>query len=403
MLYAAGNWYKDRRKTQPPRYVFTRPIGGNFFKIRQYKIQSGGVQIELQRELAVKRFGFSNDLLAFAQTKKHFGFTYDLNAYQAATKKFNLSFDLNSFSEAVKHYGLSFDLKAYEPAVKHYGFSNDLLTFDEVIKHYGFSNDILAFESVIKHYGFSNDLNAYQSATKHFGLAFDLNAYEQVVKHYGFSNNILAFTPVIKHYGFSNDLLAFVTVTKHFGFTNDFNAYEIAVKHCGFTYDFETYQQIVKHFGLAYDLLANEAFYTWVMNLENAAVSKYENFNFNSISPNYACGADGIYLLGGTSDNGTAINGFAETGKLDFKTSQLKRALDVYAAKDGGKVTVNVKADDTDIPYTLRATDKLETVKANLARGVKDRVFQFKISNVEGSQASVSDVEVNLESLSRKI
>src|SRR5690606_5732595 len=82
--------------------------------------------------------------------------------------------------------------------------------------------------------------------------------------------------------------------------------------------------------------------YAWAMNLETGAMSKYDDFDFYALSGDMGADGAGLYRLSGTTDNGTAIPDFVQTGKLDFGKSELKRVIDYYQGVDGGPFDLTV-------------------------------------------------------------
>ncbi len=144
-------------------------------------------------------------------------------------------------------------------------------------------------------------------------------------------------------------------------------------------------------------------YYGYALNLTTGALSKLDNFEFNSLAGNLGADADGIYTLTGISNNGVAIPAFIETGTNDFKDSHLKRFTDAYIAKEGSALTLTVTTDNCTVPYSFPSTSSLQTVKKNLARGAKGRFVKIKVENVAGSAGSIESIELNTETLSRKV
>jgi hypothetical protein len=151
-------------------------------------------------------------------------------------------------------------------------------------------------------------------------------------------------------------------------------------------------------------LAATEKFYAWVLNLNTGAVSKFDNYNFNSLSGNLGANENGIFTLTGTSDNGTAIAGFIETGKKAFNKDGLCRVTDAYIGMKGGALKLTLTTENTGaIPYTTGVTTQLKTEKLNLARGAKGKYWTAKIENVAGSQAQIDEMTLLVEPIARRI
>ena len=152
------------------------------------------------------------------------------------------------------------------------------------------------------------------------------------------------------------------------------------------------------------DLLVSDTFFGWAMNLTTGAISKFDNYNFNSLTMTLGADKEGIHYLYGDTDNGAAIAGLVETGKLDHDVDYLKRVTDVYLSKDGGKAKLTVSTENsTEVTYRFRSTDKLEPIKANAAKGAKGKYWQYKLENVAGSVFETDEIEVVVQPLSRRI
>lgn len=141
---------------------------------------------------------------------------------------------------------------------------------------------------------------------------------------------------------------------------------------------------------------------SWLVNLATGAIASGDQA-YNSLSGHLGADSSGLYDCVGASDAGIAIDGYAETGKLDFKETSLKRVTDAYIGMDSDGLLLTVTTDNSSVAYNLPATTQLETVKANLARGAKGRYWQFRLDNVSGSVAKVDSVEFEVEKLSRRI
>jgi len=108
--------------------------------------------------------------------------------------------------------------------------------------------------------------------------------------------------------------------------------------------------------------------------------------------------------LSGDTDNGTAINGFIQSGLLDFGAPNKKRCTDAYVGVDGGNLILSVDAEDTGpIAYSLRNTTQMKTVKAPLALGAGGRYWKYRLANVAGSKAVVDELEVIVVNRQRRV
>jgi len=79
----------------------------------------------------------------------------------------------------------------------------------------------------------------------------------------------------------------------------------------------------------------------WVVNMDTAASSQYDNYGFNSFFSrggiSYGVAGDGIYKLKGATDAGSIISGLLEIGRSDCGTRKPKKILDVYLGVSSSK------------------------------------------------------------------
>lgn len=144
------------------------------------------------------------------------------------------------------------------------------------------------------------------------------------------------------------------------------------------------------------------------MNTGNFGTSEYYDYNFASFcrhdGSHYGGGADGIYLLSGATDNGTAIAASIEKREMDLGTAKMKRLTDVYLQlRSDGNYTIKIVGDGNvvEIPVT-DAGANLHAKKVDLPRGLMGRRVGFGFSNASGSDFTLDDFEFEWEVLSRR-
>lgn len=144
---------------------------------------------------------------------------------------------------------------------------------------------------------------------------------------------------------------------------------------------------------------------TLVLNTENTAVSEYSNFAFNSYAylqgQLLACKDDGLYLLGGDTDNGTEIEAILRTGLMDFGTSNKKILTDAYIGyTTSGRLLLKTLSTEGGTKqerwYELTAVtaDSPTANRVKTAHGVKARYWQFEIRNLDGNDFELEKIEV---------
>lgn len=141
----------------------------------------------------------------------------------------------------------------------------------------------------------------------------------------------------------------------------------------------------------------------YVMNLENAAVTKYLNYAFDNIvnfgNKFYGIKSDGVYLLEGDTDNGTSIPATIELPPTDFGSAIKKRVSDYYI--DSSNTTViTPNVDGSDIgPYTAVFTGR----KTQTGRGAKGRYWGLKVENSSGGAMNINSIEIQSSITSRRV
>lgn len=146
------------------------------------------------------------------------------------------------------------------------------------------------------------------------------------------------------------------------------------------------------------DEIGYEAF---VMNPENYALSRYDNFNFMDscqFKDQYLFSNDsGIFLLDGVYDHPfTHITSVIKTASLDFGTSNKKQVPKVYiGASNSGKLILKVSVDGRSVSYFQMnlETENLDTQLIDVGKGLIGRYFQFELSTKENSEFDVDEVE----------
>jgi len=154
--------------------------------------------------------------------------------------------------------------------------------------------------------------------------------------------------------------------------------------------------------------LGNGEYYTFVANTKTLALSEYIKYDFNSISEGLAANATGIYNLNDSTDN-EQIEAEIRTGLMDFGTSKHKQFPYAYLGlTNDGEIILKVNTIRSGIRserfYKLNQnTAATDTRRVQLGKGVKGDLWQFAISNVDGADFSLDQLEVLPLVLTRRI
>lgn len=162
----------------------------------------------------------------------------------------------------------------------------------------------------------------------------------------------------------------------------------------------------------AVQVLADPQFTGISLNTRTRAVSEYAGLAPNSITSfngvTLMATADGILALAGSDDGGVPIEASFTTGKTNFNTSDMKRVLTAYIGyRADGDMELTLIADDHhEYIYTLtprRVQDQQHASRSKFGRGVAGVYWQFKASNVDGSDFAIDRIEPQIASTGQKV
>lgn len=148
-----------------------------------------------------------------------------------------------------------------------------------------------------------------------------------------------------------------------------------------------------------------------VMQIETGALTEYTNFPFNSLAAfngaYLGASAEGLFVLGGDTDNAALINAVARVGITDFGTSFLKRIDRCYVGyRTNGNLIVRVFTDEINVrDYLITAYGKggLHGNHTRIGKGLAARYWQFEIRNQNGTQFQLNAIELKPTHLRRRI
>jgi hypothetical protein len=148
---------------------------------------------------------------------------------------------------------------------------------------------------------------------------------------------------------------------------------------------------------------------TLVTNTRNFAISEYSNFGFNSMckfNGKYLYArSDGIYEDGGDDDNGTQIDASYKTGSIDIYATEIQRLRDAFLTiRSNGTIQLFSVGDEVNTrtyPIIL-STPALHERRVKFERGIRDRHFNFGVSNVNGSTLEVDSIKILSEPIRKR-
>lgn len=161
--------------------------------------------------------------------------------------------------------------------------------------------------------------------------------------------------------------------------------------------------------------IAGEPYSAYVINTATLGYSTYTGFNFGSMAvvqgKLYATADDGLYLLEGDDDDGSAIKTKVRTGLSSMGVSRMKRVPSAYIGIDTRGVVV-IKAIVTSPNgqkeshwYTATPTDtgSLRERRTKIGRGLRSVYWAFELATYDGEDFMLDGIELHVMALERKI
>lgn len=154
----------------------------------------------------------------------------------------------------------------------------------------------------------------------------------------------------------------------------------------------------------------------WAMNTEGSQpISEYGNFAFNSLTfykgTMYSAADAGIYTHTASTDDGENITAEIASMMLDFGTSRMKRVRSAYLGYTASKELVlkvrSVSDGEVSESWYKATQNKVsEAPEGNympVGQGLKSRYWQFELTNVDGGDFEVDQVELHPLILNRRV
>lgn len=145
----------------------------------------------------------------------------------------------------------------------------------------------------------------------------------------------------------------------------------------------------------------------WVLNARTGAVSRYQNYSFNSFAliGGHYFGADegGIYLLEGERDGEAPIHSRIQTGQMDLGSRQLKHVSNVYlGVASHGVLSVTVQANGQQYTYQARRSDRhSQQQRVDTGKGLRATLYGFELVN--SSRFELDSLDINVAQSGRRI
>jgi hypothetical protein len=159
--------------------------------------------------------------------------------------------------------------------------------------------------------------------------------------------------------------------------------------------------------------LDGEDYTTYAVSVENAAVSEYAGWKFNSFAViggrAYGAAEDGIHLLEGDTDDGEQIDASVRVGLSNLGTALYKAVPYGYIGYTStGALLLKVITSDRGVKkenwYSLSAIPRGSDANARFAprKGLQSVYWDFEVANIAGADFELDFVKVYRMALTRR-
>ena len=142
---------------------------------------------------------------------------------------------------------------------------------------------------------------------------------------------------------------------------------------------------------------------TYAMNIKTGETTQYSNYNFLSIIRvgfnYYGVRSDGVYLLGGAYDITAPIPTSFTTAQSTLGSTSIKYVPFLYLDAQNPCMVTQITDNETAGPFYSHPTG----LKTKLSRGIKGKIWQFKVNNVQGNQFRIGALEALSEITSHRV
>jgi hypothetical protein len=150
-----------------------------------------------------------------------------------------------------------------------------------------------------------------------------------------------------------------------------------------------------------------QSYLNMVMNIRNAALTLYDNYDFNSMcrfnGKHFGATKTAIYNLDlGTTDAGTLIDWNFRTGYLDLEQKSKKKLRQTWlSVKTNGNLILTVAQPNGDeYEYSVEGVDITEEgIRVKCGKGIRSKYVAIDLKNVDGSTITLDVLKLHLEKL----
>ena len=153
----------------------------------------------------------------------------------------------------------------------------------------------------------------------------------------------------------------------------------------------------------------------WILNTEAAMpISEYDNFKFDSLTQFkgvfYGTSDSGLYVMGADTDAGEPIMSELSSMMLDFGTSRQKRMRSAYLGYTSeSELVLKVRSvsDGQLFEHWYKASPITAAAprggRISVGQGLRSRYWQFELTNVDGGDFEIDQLEMHPLFLGRRV
>lgn len=151
---------------------------------------------------------------------------------------------------------------------------------------------------------------------------------------------------------------------------------------------------------------ANAAAIQYAVNIATGALTTYQNFDFTGFAKlplaTYGWRADGVYRIGGSTDDGVLLNALLDFGADDLGTNFKKHIPAAFLGLGTDGCAYLKMTADTGCEQVYRVIQRNDVCRANPHRGISAREWYVKLELTDASSAVLDNIEYAIEVTTRR-
>lgn len=145
----------------------------------------------------------------------------------------------------------------------------------------------------------------------------------------------------------------------------------------------------------------------YATNLATGAVTRYSGYDFKGFLQvdldSYAYRPDGVYRLGGQTDNGEALQALIDFAADDFGSGATKRGESIYFGLTTDGQAVAKVTEDNGQQYVYRIEGQSPTMRARLGRGLDSKLWRLRLEVSDATDLQLDSIEWLIAASSRRL